>query len=463
MPRRTLLSAFCLLVLTVSFAACAPVTLTVTPPKVTKETRATATPTLAPAPVSNLDVDVESLRGLTIMVWHPWFGVEASLLESQVAEFNSSNEWDITVLTVSQSNYTELFNNVTAALAAPDKPNLVIGLPEHALFWEERTGVVDLTPYVSDPVLGFSETEVADFPSVFWAQDQVGEKRLGLPAQRTTRLLFYNQSWARELGFSAPPASPEDFRKQACAANAALRANDTTSDDGRGGWYVDSDPMTPFAWMLAFGGGLQEGESYRFLTPENIAAFRFTKTLFEEGCAWQAADSNVRDEFAARRALFVTGGLEDLSAQLRAFNTIVSADQWTILPFPGEGDDTLIVYGSSFILMPSTDAEQLAAWLFVRWMLSAETQAEWVQTTGLFPLRTSTLNLVADYAATHPQWVEAVRLLPHGRGTPQLASWRQIRVVLGDGFDFMFRINMPVGQVATILADMDRAVQDLTK
>jgi hypothetical protein len=59
--------------------------------------------------------------------------------------------------------------------------------------------------------------------------------------------------------------------------------------------------------------------------------------------------------------------------------------------------------------------------------------------------------------------VEAVKLLPQGQGTPQLASWRQIRVVLGDGFDFMFRINMPVGQVATILAQMDTAVKDLTK
>jgi multiple sugar transport system substrate-binding protein len=455
---------FCFLILAVALSACAPVIETVTNPTVTHEAdAATVTPAVTSAPVSTLDVDAESLRGVTVMVWHPWFGVEASLFETQSAEFNASNEWGITVLTVSQSNYAELFANVTASLAAPDKPDLVIGLPEHALVWDERNGVVDLTPYVSDPTWGMSADEIADFPPLFWEQDQAGEKRLGMPAQRTTRLMVYNQTWARELGFDAPPATSDDFRAQACAANAAFRTNASATDDALGGWYVDTDPMTPFAWMLAFGGSPLEGEGYRFKTPENIAAFRFVKTLFEENCAWQSAETGATDAFATRRALFITAGLEDLSAQSRAFNALASADKWTIIPFPGTGEDTMIVRGSSFIVTPSTDAEQLAAWLFVRWMLSTENQARWVSTTGMFPLRTSTLNLVADYAATHPQWVEAVKLLPQGQGTPQLASWRQIRVVLGDGFDFMFRINMPVGQVATILAQMDTAVKDLTK
>jgi multiple sugar transport system substrate-binding protein len=407
-----------------------------------------------------LGVDAESLRGVTVMAWHPWFGPEASLFETQVADFNATNEWGISVLTVGQSNYAELFNNVTASLAAPDKPQLVIGLPEQALYWDERTGVVDLTPYVGDPIWGLSATDVADFAPVFWEQDQLGDKRLGMPAQRTTRLMFYNQTWASELGFNAPPTTADEFQKQACAANASFRANTDPADDALGGWLVDTDPMTALSWMLAFGGGPLEGEGYRFLTPANIKAFQFPKTLFEAGCAFQLTETSAIDAFATRRALFVTGSLEDLAAQSRAFLTLPSADEWTVIPFPGDGSETLAVYGSSFIVMPSTNAQQLATWLFVRWMLSTENQSRWVATMGMFPLRTSTLNLVADYAAAHPQWVEAVKLLPQAQGTPRLASWRQIRLVLGDGFDFMFRVNE---QAAVILAQMDSAVQDLTK
>ncbi len=115
-----------------------------------------------------------------------------------------------------------------------------------------------------------------------------------------------------------------------------------------------------------------------------------------------------------------------------------SRDEWTVLKFPGDEQDALVVYGSSFIVFQSDAVTQLAAWLFIRWILSAENQIRWVQSTGLFPLRDSTMNLLADYSASHPQWAEAVKLLPQGKNTPQLASWRLVKIMLEDGFSDMF-------------------------
>jgi ABC-type glycerol-3-phosphate transport system substrate-binding protein len=449
-------------------SACAPTPQAAPMPTVTREaTRDAATAAVA-APTSTsateASVDIASVRGTTVTVWHPWFGVEASLFESQAAEFNSANEWGITVLTVSQNNYTELFSSVTSSLAAPDKPTLVIGLPEHARFWNSQSGVADWTPYVTDPQWGWSADEQADFSSVFLTQDEFDGKQIGLPAQRTARFLFYNRGWARQLGFESPPDTPDDFREQSCAANQSMRKNADARDDGVGGWLVDTDPLTPLAWMQAFDGGALEAGNYRFLTPNNIKAFDFAKKLFDENCAWQSnSTATPFEEFADRRALFVTGSLEDFSALTRALNTVGNADEWEVLLFPGVNEDAFFVYGSSYILLPSSDAEQLAAWLFVRWMLSPERQARWVETTGMFPLRTSTLNFVAGYASTHPQWVAAVRLLPQASLPPQRADWRTVRVALGDGFDFMFRTNLPIGQVATVLAQMDAVVRDVAK
>jgi len=189
---KRLLSLFSLLLLV---TACTPVTSTATSPDSSPIAHATFTPAVTPIPASTLGVEAESLRGVIIKAWHPWFGMEASLFETQVADFNSSNEWDITVLSMSQLNYTELFETVSASLAAPDKPDLVIGLPEHALYWDGQSGVVDLSPYVADPLWGMSAGEVADFPAVFWEQDLQGERRLGMPAQRTARLIYCNTTW----------------------------------------------------------------------------------------------------------------------------------------------------------------------------------------------------------------------------------------------------------------------------
>ena len=96
-------------------------------------------------------------------------------------------------------------------------------------------------------------------------------------------------------------------------------------------------------------------------------------------------------------------------------------------------------------------------------MLSAENQKKWVEATGLFPLRTSMLASLGDYEKSHPQWSAAVDLIPTAQNQPQLASWRQVRVMVGDGFDAMFRSNTPSGRVAEILAIMERAASDLSK
>jgi ABC-type glycerol-3-phosphate transport system substrate-binding protein len=432
-------------------------------PGVTEKPSATKTPTPA---ASRLNVEKEALRGVRLKVWHPWFGAQASLFESQAALFNTENEWGIIIDAESKNNYSELFSQTDAALKEDDGPHIVIAFPEHAIGWQDK--VVDLNEYLQDPVYGLSAMEMSDFPAVIWMQDDVDGKRLGVPAQRTARFILYNRGWARELGFDSPPSNASEFERQACAANQALGKDSDPNNDALGGWLVDANAMTALSWMIAFGGGVQEKNGYRFLAPGNIEAFKYLKVLQEKGCAWVAStDASPFERFASRQALFATAGLEDLPDQTRAFSAAGNNDEWTVLTFPGRERDALVVYGSSFIVFESDEATQLASWLFLRWMLSAENQSRWVQSTGLFPLRSSTMNLLADYSASHPQWAEAVNLLPQGETTPMLASWRIVRVMLEDGFRDMFDTirhpDLTEGQVPLILRQMEETAADLNQ
>jgi ABC-type glycerol-3-phosphate transport system substrate-binding protein len=112
-------------------------------------------------------------------------------------------------------------------------------------------------------------------------------------------------------------------------------------------------------------------------------------------------------------------------------------------------------------MLKSNEAEQLAAWLFMSWLLSPENDARSARTIGLFPLRNSTRALLADYETSHPQWAKAVGLAQEGNLQPQLASWRVVRVMLGDGFTQMFRVSLPSGQVPAILAQMESTAREL--
>ena len=76
------------------------------------------------------------------------------------------------------------------------------------------------------------------------------------------------------------------------------------------------------------------------------------------------------------------------------------------------------------------------------------------------------MNMLPDYAKEHPKWVAAVDLLPKGKPTPQLGSWRVVRIMLGDGFRDMFDIirhpDLTDGQIPLILKQMDETVTDLS-
>ena len=444
-------------------SACGPgsPTLPSTPdlPAVT-ETHASP-PTLTPTPTPSIGVDPASLHGLSLQVWHAFAGPAYDVFTNQVAQFNAVNEWGILVKPTGCGDYTALFDAVNAALDSGQTPELLASLPEQTLTWADSGAVVDLNPYLNDPSWGLGKDAIADIPSIFWAQDNDDGKQLGLPAQRSARFLFYNETWAHELGFDSPPATADEFRQQACAANASFRLDNDVTNDGKGGWVVDSHWQTIYSWLLAFGGSVTDGTDYRFRTDQNLASLQFLKKMDTDYCAWPG--ETPYDSFAARSALFVSGDLAELSLEGDSMSRLKNADEWTVILFPGPQTSTVVVYGPSYTLLKATPEKQLASWLFARWLLTPENQVQWVEATGLFPLRTSLLDMVGPYRAASPQWDAAVNALSLAQGVPPLASWRKVRYVLEDGMTVIFQTNTPVDQLPSVLAEVDAMAEELNK
>jgi multiple sugar transport system substrate-binding protein len=461
---RTALAAAILLLAVLALPGCATTSNspTVSP---SGEVPTTGTGVLTPTPTSipPIEVDPAALRGVTVQAWHAFSGPAYEIFNSQVAQFNSFNEWGITVAPAAYGDYAALFEAVETAIGSDEPPGLVAALPEQALAWDAEGSVVDLNLYLADSNWGLGADALTDIPAPFLAQDNAGGRQLGVPAQRSTRLIFYNETWAHELGFAAPPQTPDEFRQQACAANAAFRADASIRNDGYGGWVVDTDWQTAYSWLLAFGGGVQDGAAYRFRSDQNLSALQFLKGLYDEACAWLSTEPNPFEAFAGRRALFVSGDLAQVPYAAGAMSRASNTDTWTVLPFPGAQDDILVAYGPSYSVLKTTPEQQLAAWLFARWLLSVENQAQWVEATDLLPLRSSLLEMIGPYRAASPQWDQAVADLSMARGVPQLASWRKVRYVLEDGLTVIFRTNTPVDQLPASLADMDAMAEDLGK
>jgi ABC-type glycerol-3-phosphate transport system substrate-binding protein len=409
-------------------------------------------------------VALEALDGTQLKLWHAFPPPVAELLNAQIAQFNLENPWGVSVRATSHPEYSSLFDATTLALSEQDGPDLVAALPEHIRAWDGDGLVADLEPYFADREHGYTAEQQQDFPPAFLDQDRDGGRLLALPAQRSARLLFYNETWGRLLDFPGQPQTPTDFTRQACAANRSFKRDSDQANDGFGGWIVDTDYQSVLAWILANGGSVHADAGYTFQTEANQAALEFIKGLYDSSCAWITSEPLAYNQFARRLALFSTGDLSELDAQAEAFARApadTSGDQWTVAAFPGAQEPAIVTYGPSYAVFKSAAETELAAWLFVRWLLEPGRQAPWVRATGLFPLRSSALPFLEDYSSAHPQWQEAVALLENARPVPPLASWRTMKYVLGDGANSIFRVDLPVTQIPSVLEEMDETAVEL--
>lgn len=433
--------------------------------------RATLTPVPTPQPPqSTLSVRPAELNGVEVVLWHAWSGAEASAFSGLVSQFNRQNPWGVVAHAQSFPGFDALQQAMTAALQAGSPPNAAAAYLYQALEWEDaRAVLVELDAYVTDPVWGLSAAEQADFFPAFWEHDQSSSRasgRLGVPAQRSAQMLFYNVTWAQELGFASAPTTLTQLKMQACAAAQANRQDDNRENDATGGLILSTHYSSMLGWLHAFGAQVTrpDGTGYQWDQPEVQQAFRYLRDLYDGGCAWLPDELGSQDPhlaFASRQGLFAAGSASAIPAQEGVFANLQSKDEWTVLPFPGQGGRQVVeTYGPSFFVLKASQEEQLAAWLLVRWLVSPESQASLAQATAWLPVNNAGLRAVSRLAATHPQWGVAASLLGDARSEPTYRSWRTVRWALSDAATQLFRYYFTIDQVPQLVELLDQTAAE---
>ena len=80
-----------------------------------------------------------------------------------------------------------------------------------------------------------------------------------------------------------------------------------------------------------------------------------------------------------------------------------------------------------------TPEKQQAAFLWLKYLMDKDPNAEWVKVAGYFPARQSTKDALADYIKANPLYGQAYDWLKYGRSEPQFtAAWEPIRNAIGD-------------------------------
>ncbi len=428
--------------------------------------RATATsaPEATPTPSRpvHLDVDRADLAGSVVRVVHPWAGEMADLLDSLATQFSLSNEWDIWVEMDPVGSESMVVDSLRADIVNQDLPGIVVVHPYLLDGLNGQFATVNLLDYYADPSWGLSAEEQADIREVFLSPYLSAGQLSALPVAPQATLFFYNQTWIQELGFAALPTNLTDLQKMFCDAAYANNRDEVDRNDGTGGWMVNLDPNVLLSWYSAFGGELDPVDLPEFNNAAGQEAYGFLEQLRAKGCAWESVNDYPYEYFANRLTILFAGETGQIPYLKNWMASSGSEDLWTVAPFRGTTESPVMVDGPVLQMVAGTPETQLASWLFMRYLLSPDVQAQLVRVGYSIPVRDSALTLLEDFAGQNPQWLLAYQFTSQAEAAPVSAEWGLKQWVLQDAIHRLLQLDVNDElKPADVLQEVDAVLKEM--
>ncbi|GAB4524692.1 MAG: hypothetical protein OHK0046_39750 [Anaerolineae bacterium] len=353
-----------------------------------------------------------ALDGVTVTYWHEWTGNQATAITEIIALFNETNEYGITVEEVALGGGGEVSRQVAAGILSGELPNIAgdaFVSTAKSYFIEEV--LVPLDQFYGDAVYGFSEEELADLNQQLLDVNRPVEEPyngalLSWPVGQSLNVLSVNMDMLAELGYDAPPADLAAFEEVACAAAELSR------EDGGDvqGFPIRTDAFDFYSFVKAQGGELfnEETQTYTFTDEATISVLTTFQNMFNNGCAYIPDGPFVNTaDFAFGLNPMALGSSAGIPFIQGDINTSESGiENWIMTTVPwSEGNRALQVFLRSNAILVSTPEQELASWVFLKFLASTEAQVTWTEATNYIPYTFSGLEgLSPEFFEATPQF-----------------------------------------------------------
>ena len=440
-------------------------TLPSTVPPTIATTTTTPLDALPPCPVDALD---DATGPVEITLWYGLSGILEEVLTDLTNEYNASQD-NVRVRIENQGGYGEVIDKFTQSRQG-GRPDLVI-FPEYTVQQIADSDTVIPVGACIEPS-GFDTTAILSRALLAYQTEGV---QWGMPFNVSVPVLYYRRDLFEAAGLDpdVSPVSLEELRatSQALVDSGAAGtgiALDSGVDSG-GGWFLEQ-------WFARAGelyadngnGRLAPATRVLYAGPFGVEVMTYVQSLINDGLAVNVGD-NPQGQDALLKLADPNAPAAMAIATSAALGTVLAAldgglipgitsDDVGVGPMPGPGEtpSATVGGGALYVVADKGDAEAAAAWDYIQFLVSAESQSKWAAGTGYVPVREDALELqpLARTYRSDPRFKVAYEQVVAGPDDlaavgPVLGPLREVRSVTAGGVSAIF----DGADVASTLAD----------
>lgn len=364
---------------------------------------------------------------ITITLWHAMGESNQALLVKYANAFRVIYP-NVTInIPAGAGNYDTLKTNMINAITADAMPNLVQCYPDHVAEYLNGNAVLNLDPYINSVTWGLNGADAKSDIIASYLEENSQYDASGtfysLPFNKSTEVMIYNKTVYDELELEAP----ETWQDIIAAAPALKAYGDQLAEDKVRAANVGKSELE-LAPLIAAAKALIVPASYdstgnAFITFTRQFGGAYTSldyTTFKGNYLWINNTNTTQamnflktnklnlslpefwdQEFASTPFLnqqcFVTiGSSAGIRYNVPAIDPTTQKPLFEIgvAPVPYNADQpenkAVIQQGTNIAIMKTgTEQEQLASWLFLKWLINTENTTDWAMNTGYLPVRTT--------------------------------------------------------------------------
>ena len=361
----------------------------------------------------------DAKKPIKVVFWYSVGGKVSESTKALVEKFNASQK-DIVVEAIFQGSYDDAINKLKQSIVSKSAPHVMQVYDIGSRFMIDSKAVVPVQKWVDTEKIDLKVYE----PNLL-AYYTVDNKLYSMPFNTSTPILYYNKNMFKEAGLD--PAKPPKTFDEVAAAAAKLTVKDAAGKVTRPGITI-----AIYGWFFE---QLMAVQNAFYANNENGRAAAATATAFNspegekilswwQGMVKSGVAGNIGRKTADTQKAFIggqtamtidsTGVLGDIVTGVGGKFEVGTA----FLPRPeGAKGGVIIGGGSLWMLAGHPEAEEKAAWAFIKFMTAEKQQAFWHINTGYFPVTLKAYD-DADLKKHHEKYPQFKVAVDQLHGTP---------------------------------------------